>query len=75
MRLICCLARVALLSYPTISPEDDSDVVVDEGADVEQHGGRMQGAKTELYIIGRVIVAKAEVVVVRIDPVGPRRLI
>lgn len=60
---------------PTIAFKDDGDVVLDKGADVEQHGWLVDGAETELNVIRRVIVAKAEVVVVRVDPVGPCCLI
>lgn len=59
----------------TVSLEDDSDVVLDKGADVEQHGWRVNRAEAELYVIRCVVVAEAEVVVVRVDPVGPRRFV
>lgn len=55
----------------TVRLEDDSNVVLDEGADVEQHSWRVNGAETELYVICCVIVAKAEVVIMRVDPVSP----
>lgn len=60
---------------PTVILEDDSDVVLDKGADVQQHGWLVNGAETELYVIRRVVVAQAEVVIVRVNPVGPRRFV
>jgi len=45
---------------------------LNKGADVEQHSWLVNGAETELNVICCVIVAEAEVVVVRVDPVGPR---
>lgn len=56
---------------PTVSLEDDSNVVLDEGADVEQHSWSVNGAETELYVICCVIIAEAEVVVMWVNPVGP----
>lgn len=35
----------------------------------------MDGAETELHVVRRVVVAEAEVVKVRVDPVGPGRLV
>ena len=35
----------------------------------------MDGAEAELDVIRCVVVAEAEIVVVRVDPVGPRRLV
>ena len=35
----------------------------------------MDRAETELYVIRRVVVAQAEIVIVRVDPVGPRRFV
>lgn len=61
-----------IVSFHTISLEDDSDVVLDEGAYVEQHGWCVNSAKTELYVICCIIVAETEIVVVRVNPVGPR---
>ena len=60
---------------PTVGFEDDGDVVLHKGADVEQHGGGVQGAEAELHVVRRVVVAQAEVVEVGVDPVGPRRLV
>lgn len=60
---------------PTVILEDDSDVVLDKGADVQQHSWLVNGAETELYVVRRVVVAQAEVVIVRVNPVGPRRFV
>ena len=60
---------------PTVSLEDDGDVVLDEGADVEQHSRRVNSAETELDVVCRVVVAQAEIVIMRVDPVRPRRLV
>lgn len=60
---------------PTVVLEDDSDVVLDKGADVQQHSWLVNGAETELYVIRRVVVAQAEVVIVRVNPDGPRRFV
>ena len=60
---------------PTVGFEDDGDVVLHEGADVEQHGGGVQRAEAELHVVRRVVVAQAEVVEVGVDPVGPGRLV
>lgn len=35
----------------------------------------MDGAETELYVVCCVVVAEAEVVIMRVNPVGPSRLI
>lgn len=67
--LVCF--RTSFRASPTISLEDDGDVVLDKGADVEQHGWRVNSAETELYVIRCVVVAEAEVVIVRVNPVGP----
>lgn len=56
---------------PTVTLKDDGNVILDKGADVEQHGWFVDGAETELYVICRVVVAEAEVVIVWVDPVGP----
>lgn len=60
---------------PTVTFQQDGDVVLDKGADVEQHGWLVDGAETELNVIGRVVVAEAEVVIVRVNPVGPGCLV
>lgn len=60
---------------PTVFLEDDSDVVLDKRANVQQHSWLVNGAETELYVIRRVVVAQAEVVIVRVNPVGPRRFV
>ena len=60
---------------PTVGFEDDGDVVLHEGADVEQHGRGVQRAEAELHVVRRVVVAQAEVVEVGVDPVGPGRLV
>lgn len=69
--MLICFKILSFWASPTISLEDDSDVVLDKGADVEQHCRRVNSAETELYVICCVIVPKAEVVIVRVDPVGP----
>lgn len=63
--------KCKLLHSLTVSLEDDSDVVLDKRADVKQHSWCVNSAETELYVIRCIIVAKAEVVVMRVNPVGP----
>lgn len=64
-----------LPSVPTIFLQDDSHVVLDERADVEQYSRRLEGTEAELYLITGVVVAQAEVVVVGVQPVSPPLLI
>lgn len=74
MKWICCPTYVILLQnwvFLTVSLEDDSNVILDKRADVEQHSWRVNSAEAELYVICCVIVAQAEVVVVWVNPVGP----
>lgn len=59
----------------TVFFEDNSNVVLHKGADVEQYSWRVDGAEAELDVVCRVVVAEAEVVVVRVDPIGPNRFI
>lgn len=65
------LKIICLWAFPTIRLQDDGDVVLDKGADVQQHSWCVNSAEAELYIIRSVIVAQAEIVVVRVYPVGP----
>lgn len=62
-------------TVPTVGLEDDSDVILYERADIQQHSGRVHGAETELNVVSRVVVAQTEVVVMGVDPVGPRCLV
>lgn len=59
----------------TIFFENDSHVVLEEGADVEKDSRGVEGAEAELNVITGVIVAQAEVVVVGVPPVCPPLLI
>lgn len=52
----------------TIFLEEYSNVVFVEGADVQQHSWSLLGTEAELDVIGGGVVAKREVVPVRLDP-------
>ena len=71
----CLVICAGLLISRTILVEKDSYEVLDEGADVEQHSRGVGGAETQLDHVGRVVVAQCEVVVVGVDPDGPRCLL